>query len=264
MRQDVGSHTKKTGSRRPGRREKQRIESLFEGRGNTMVLATISSVVLATLLSVKLISPLLFTLAVFPFFYKAIRHNDYRLSIVLISRWAITLFVTLLAVGVFVPGRLGSSLPFADSAVATLETWLRDPTTSPPANLGYILWGMAAFLVGSVVSGGFLGILVGSVALGGTAYVALFVFRHGINIIQIALVAVPLWQLSLFVTGAFLLAPMSIFMFDRFFHIERRYEEREMLRHYMYIGAGFFVLSILLRYAAAGLWRVLIERWTVL
>ena len=260
----MGSHPQKAGPRRPGRREKRRIESLFEGHGNTMVLATISSVVLATLMSVRLISPLLFTLAVFPFFYKAIRHNDYRLSVVLVFRWAITLFVTFLAVGVFAPGRLGSSLPFADSAVATLETWLRDPNAPPPADLGYILWGMAAFLVGSIVSGGFLGILVGSVALGGAAYAALFVFRHGINILQIALVAIPLWQLSLFVTGAFLLVPMSIFMFDRFFHIEKRYEEREMLRHYMYVGAGFFALSLLLRYAAAGLWRVLIERWTVL
>jgi hypothetical protein len=79
----------------------------------------------------------------------------------------------------------------------------------------------------------------------------------------IALVALPVWQLAAFVSAAFLIVPASVFAFTRFFQVEKRIDEWQPLRRYMYAGAGFFALSILLRYATAGVWRLLLERWTV-
>ena len=228
-----------------------------------MVLMTIASVIVAVLIRVGVLSPIIFAAAVFPFFYHALRRNDHRMGVFLVFRWMVTLLATLLAIGVFLPDRLGAALPLSDAAVQTIETWLGAPKTPPPADAGYLLWGMLVFLAGSLLSGGLLGFIVGAVALGGAAYGALFVCRHGLNIVQIAFVAFPVWQLSLFIAGAFLLVPASIFVFERFFHIEKRMEDWARLKQYMYAGAGFFVLSILLRYTVAGAWRTLLDRWTV-
>lgn len=249
------------GDRSPEGRRRTRED---DRRANTMVLATIGSVVIAVALGVGVLSPLLFSAAVFPFFYRALCRGDHRSAVVLVFRWGVALFLSLLAVGVFVPHRLGAALPLSSEAIRTLESWIREPEASPPADTGYLLWGMLAFLAASVASGGLIGFIIGAGALGGAAFGALFVFRHGLNLLQIALVALPVWQLSAFVAGAFLLVPSSVFVFERFFHIERRMGDWQRLRQYMYAGAGFFALSILLRYAAAGAWRSLVERWTVL
>ncbi|UCG52787.1 MAG: hypothetical protein JSW58_04335 [Candidatus Latescibacterota bacterium] len=238
--------------------------NLLEKHGNTMVLLTIASVIVSTLVGVGFLSPLFHTAAVFPFFYSAMKRRDHRWGVILVFRWAIALFVTLVVVGVFVPGRVASSLPLAKDAVITIDAWVQDSATGPPADLSYLLWGMVAFLVGSVVSGGLLGFIVGAFAIGGAAYGALHIFRHGLNVLQIALLAVPLWQLSLFLAAGFLLVPTSQLVFDRFFNVEKDPEDWPLLRNCMYIGAGFFVLSIIFRYAISGPWRSLLERWTVL
>jgi membrane-anchored glycerophosphoryl diester phosphodiesterase (GDPDase) len=229
-----------------------------------MVLATIAAVFVASLFRVGVISPLLFTAAVFPFYYDSMKRGDHRSAIVLAFRWGVALFASLLIVGAFVPDRLGAALPLTEGAVRTLEKWVREPGASPPAGAEYVLWGTLAFLAGSFATGGLLGFLIGAVAVGGAAYGALYVFRHGLNIIQAALVAVPVWQLSLFVAGALLVVPASVLVFEKFLHAEKRLEDRARLRQYMYAGAGFFVLSLLLRYTVADAWRNLVARWTVI
>ncbi len=256
---------KKTDSRRDQPRgERRKMASLLQSHGNTVVLSTIASVIVATLFGVGVLSPLLYTAAVFPFFFVAMKQRDHRWAVILVFRWTIALFVTMVVVGVFVPGRLASSIPLARGVAATINTWVTVPGAAPPADLPYLLWGMALFLVGSVITGGLLGFLVGSVAIGGAAFGALFIFRHGFNILQISLIAVPLWQLSLFVAGGFVLVPVSYFAFERFLNVEKNPGDWPVLRNCMYMGAGFFLLSLIFRYATAGPWRSLLERWTVL
>jgi hypothetical protein len=243
---------------------KRRLREIEQWPGNTMVLATIASVFVASFVRVGVISPLLFTAVVLPFFYDSMRRSDHRSAVVLVFRWGVALFATLVVVGVFVPDRLGAALPFSDGAVRTVESWVRDPAAPAPAGSGYLFWGMLAFVAGSFLSGGLIGFIIGAVAIGGAAYSTLFVFRNGLNIIQTGLVALPVWQLSLFVAGACLLVPASVFVFEKFFHSEKRIEDRARLRQYMYAGAGFFVLSVLLFYTVAGAWRGLVDRWTVI
>ena len=243
--------------------EGRRLTGAADRAGNMMVLATVGSVVAAAAIRVGVLSPFLFTAAVFPFFYRALRRSDHRAGIVLVFRWGFALFVSLLVIGAFVPDRLGSALPFSADAVRTFESWIRGPQAPPPADIGYLLWGMLAFLAGSVVSGGLVGLVLAAAALGGAAFGAIFLFRHGLNLLQIALVALPVWQLSAFAAAALLIVPASVFVYARFFHAEKRIEEWQRLRRFMYAGAGFFALSILLRYATAGVWRSLLERWTV-
>jgi hypothetical protein len=245
-------------------REESKTASLLEHHGNNMVLLTIASVIVSTIIGIGLMSPLLHTAAVFPFFYTAMKQRDHRWSITLVFRWIVTLFATIVILGVFVPGRVGTSIPLSENVVESITAWVTIPGSTPPADLSYLLWGMAFFLVGSVVSGGLIGFLVGSVAIGGAAFGALFIFRHGFNILQVALVAVPLWQLSLFVAGGFILVPVSHFVFERFLNVEKDPADWPLLRNCMYMGAGFFILSLVFRYATAGPCRSLLERWIVL
>jgi hypothetical protein len=246
------------------RREKSKVAMLLEQHGNTMVLLTIASVIIATIFGVGLLSPFLYTAAVFPFFYTAMKKREHRWSVILVFRWAVTLFATIVVLGVFVPGRMGASIPLADNVVGTIIAWITISGSAPPADLSYLLWGMALFLVGSVVTGGLIGFLVGSVAIGGAAFGALFIFRHGFNILQVALVAVPLWQLSLFVAGGFILVPASQIAFERFLNVEKDPDDWPLLRNCMYMGAGFLLLSLIFRYATASPFRSLLEQWTVI
>ena len=46
--------------------------------------------------------------------------------------------------------------------------------------------------------------------------------------------------------------------------VEKEPDDWPLLRNCMYLGAGFFVLSLIFRYATVNPLRSLIERWTVL
>jgi hypothetical protein len=238
--------------------------SLIKSSGNKMVLLTIASVILSVLIGLRALSPILHVAALFPFYYASMKQHRHSVTLVLAIRWTVALFVTILVVGAFVPSRTAASLPFSDSTVAALSSWLADSQSPPPADYPYLLWGMAVFLAGSVVSGGLIGLIVGSLALGSTAFGALFLFEHGTNVLVIALTAVPLWQWCLFAGGAFCLVPTALPFFERFLKIERVAEARYVLMTYLYIGAGFFLASLILRLAIAGLWHRLLQRVTVL
>ena len=78
MKPDAGKGRKKSATRSTGRAEQRSALSMFDGHGNMLILMTVASVLVATILGVGFISPLLFTAAVFPFFYVAITRNDHR------------------------------------------------------------------------------------------------------------------------------------------------------------------------------------------
>ena len=253
-------------SGRPAPRHEQRtgggsITSTVDNPGNARVLAAIASVVLSTIIGVAWITPLLHAGAVFPFFYVAMRSRGAGPSLALVVRWAAAVLVTTIVLGAFVPARMDASQLLSARAASTLEAWLTSTQAPPPADYSYVLWGMAVFLVGSLISGGLAGFVVGSLALGGAATGALLLFEHGGNVVQIALTALPPWQWALFAGGALLLVPAATLFFDRF--IKSVEQDRRPLRLYMYTGAACFVLSVLLRLTTAGVWQRILQRWTI-
>jgi hypothetical protein len=252
-------HPPKSRARQKGRDHPSRLDNT----GNVMVLLTIASVVISAIMRVAWLTPILHVAAVFPFYYSAMKQHRHRWSLALAVRWAAALFVTTIALGVFVPERTEASLLLSARTIAGFENWLTASQAAPPADYSYILWGLAAFLVGSLISGGLVGFLIGSATLAGAASGALFLFEHGRNIVQITLVVVPPWQWSTFACGALLVVPTSLPFFERFLKIERVAESKQVLRIYMYLGATFFVLSLLLRLVTAGAWRSLLQRWTI-
>ena len=235
---------------------------MLDNTGHIMVLLTVASVIVATAIKVAWITPILHAGAVFPFYYSAMKQHKHRWALALVARWAAAVFVATIALGVFVPARMEASLLFSARTTAALESWLTSAHTPPLADYSYILWGLAAFLVGSVISGGLAGFFIGSLALGGVASGTLFLFEHGKNVVQITMVAVPPWQWSLLACGVLLLVPAARPFFDRFLKTPRADSGRQALRVYMYAGAGCFVLSVLLRMVTAGLWHGLLVRWT--
>lgn len=226
----------------------------LDGAHNWIVVYTVGSVVLSTLIGHPIVSTLLHVAAVIPLYYASMRRNLHHLSMSIVIRWGVTLAMTLVCVGVFAPARVASSTLFSDAASETLRSWLMG-SGSPPANYAYQLWGMMAFFAGTAVSGGLLGLILLSVAVESSAWGALFLFEHGTNIIPIALTAIPLWQWLLFVSAEVLLVPVAIPVFERLFKPDRVAEGREVLRRYLIVGGGLFLLSLLLRLSLAGTWQ---------
>ncbi|MCZ6767029.1 MAG: hypothetical protein O7D32_08860 [bacterium] len=234
------------------------------GDGNTIVLATVGAVVLATLFAVNWITPVIHAAAAAPFFFRAMRRRAHSWALVLAARWAVALFSSILVLGVFLPDRMIRSLPMAATTVETVQLWVSGGG-APPANYGFLLWGLALFLGATVTTGGIGGFVVGSIAIGGTASGALYIERHGYNLIQTAFVAVPIWQWMTLLAGIALLVPASLPFYRRVFpDLDGGIENRTLLKRYMYAGAGLFALSLVLRLTTEGLWRSLIDRWTVI
>ena len=240
-----------------------RMKTILADQGNMMVILTITSVVLSTAIGLSWLSPVLQAAALFPFFATAMQGHHHHRSLALTVRWAVVVFVTTVAVGVFVPDQVGQSVPFARLSTATITNWLGATDAPPPADFRYLVWGIAFFLLATLVSGGLLGLLLTSVSLGNAAVGALFFFRYGFNVIQVSLVAVPLWHLSLIGAAVFMLVPASLPFFERLVKTERVAEDRQVLRNFMYTGGALLVASLILRLATADLWRNILREWTV-
>jgi hypothetical protein len=231
---------------------------LLENAQSRLLLATVGSVVLSVILGVRFISPLLYAAAILPFYYAAMRRHLHHLSVALIFRWALTLLCSVIIVGVFVPARMASSI---GSTGTVMQQWITDGG-HPAAGFRYLLWGTVAFLAGTAVSGGVLGLIIGAIALAGAAANALFLFEHGTNVISISATAVPPWQWCIFISAGLLLVPTALPLFDRLLKPEREAESKEPLRTFMIAGGVGFLLSLVLRFAAADLWQLLLRRFT--
>ena len=228
------------------------MKTILEDKGNVMVVLTIASVIVSTAIGLSGLSPVLQAAALFPFFATAMRGHHHHRSLVLTARWAGVVFATTVAVGVFVPDQVVQSVPFAHLSTVTITNWLGATDAPPPADFRYLLWGIVFFLLATLISGGLLGLLLTSVTLGNAAVGALLFFRYGFNVIQVSLVAVPLWHWSLIGAAVFMLVPTSLPFFERLVKIERVAEDGALL-----------VASLLLRLVTADLWRNILREWTV-
>lgn len=233
---------------------------LLENAHSWLVLATLASVVLSTILGVRFISPLLHAAAIVPFYHAAMRRHLHHLSAALVIRWGVTLFASVVLVGVFLPARVAVSIGGA-GATTPLQQWITG-AGHPPADFPYMLWGMLAFLAGTALTGGVVGLVIGAVAIGGAGGNTLFLLEHGTNVLLITITAVPPWQLCLFASGALLFLPGALPLFDRIFKSERIAEGKDVLRRFMIIGGATFLLSLVLRVVADDFWHQLLRRFT--
>ncbi|NIM20534.1 MAG: hypothetical protein GTO51_09935 [Candidatus Latescibacteria bacterium] len=229
--------------------------------GSFVVGLSCISVLLSIIIAFKVLTPLLLTLPIFPFFLSALRRQRRREAVDLTMRWAATIFICSVLAGGFVPGRAERSFLFASRSADAFEEWIGSVEGAPPADFGYLLGGGLIFLAAALPSGGALGFIIGSIALASSGYGAAYAFRHGDNIFHIVLIALPPWQWSLFIGCLFLLVPV-VLVVNRFYPSGES-KRAEDVRFYAYVGAGFYVLSFILRLATAGLWKTITERWTV-
>ncbi|MFQ5510277.1 MAG: hypothetical protein ACE5EO_00355 [Candidatus Krumholzibacteriia bacterium] len=228
-----------------------------------MVVLTILSVIVSTAVGFKWLSPFLHVAAVFPSFGAAMRARRHRLALALAVRWAVAVFATTVVVGVFVPDQVGRSVVFAYASVTGISQWLNTPGAPPPADYAYLLWGIAVFLAGALLSGGAVAFVVASVALGNAAFGVLFLLKYAFNIVQIALVAIPPWQASILGAALLMLVPASLPFYERVVRTGPETSDRRVVRGLMYAGAVLVVASLLLRVAVAGPWHTVLREWTL-
>jgi hypothetical protein len=229
-----------------------------------LVFLSIVAVVIAVVISFPPLTPLIVTAPVVPALFKRTNAADYRAITSVVFRWAISLFATTLAVSAFVPTRLSDSFPFAARASENTMSWLIGASKGAPAGYVYIVVGMAAFVVVSVLSVGLLGTVLWSIALGASAVAAVSLYAQGHNIVQITLIALPPWQIALFASALFALAPAAVFSRRLVFRRCDNEFEWQVLRRYTLIAGGLFALSLLLRLMVAGPYLALARHWTII
>jgi hypothetical protein len=229
---------------------------------NLVVGASILSVLLSILIAVKVITPLLLTAAIFPFFLHAMQKGLHCRAAKLTARWAITVFACVVIVGGFVSARAERTFPYAGQSMDTIEDWIAGTNDTPPADYKMLIGGGLAFALAAAVSGGALGFILASLALGSSAYGSAYLFQQGDNIFHILLIAMQPWLLCMFAAGIFLVVPSAYPLHHRLSHTTTTGDRRGLLR-LTYVGVGLFILSIVLRLTTAGAWKTLTERWTI-
>jgi hypothetical protein len=242
--------------------EKKAASSPATSAENLVVGASILSVLLSIVITVKFITPLLLTAAVVPFFLHAMRRGLHGRAVRLTARWAVTVFVCVVIAGGFVSARAERTFPYAGQSVNAIEDWIAGTADTPPADFKLLLGGGLAFAVAAVVSGGILGFILASLVLASSACGSAFLFQQGDNIFHIALIAIQPWLLCFFAAGVFFIVPAAFPVQQRFLNQSTTNLDRTLLR-FIYVGAGLFLLSIVLRLTTAGAWKVLTERWTI-
>jgi hypothetical protein len=243
-------------------REEKPTSSRATSADNLVVGASILSVFLSILIAVKVITPILLTAAIFPFFLHVMKKGLHGKAVVLTARWAITVFASVVITAGFVSARAEKTFPYAEKSVDVIEDWIAGTNDTPPADFKLLLAGGLAFTAAAAVSGGVVGFLLASLVLASSACGSAFLFQRGDNIFHIVLIAVQPWLLCLFAAGVFIIVPVAYPLLNRFLRVSIPSNKKTLMR-FIYAGAGLFILSILLRLTTAETWRSLTERWTI-
>ncbi len=229
---------------------------------NLVVGASIVSVFLSILIAVKVVTPILLTAAIFPFFMRVMKRGLHGRAARLTARWAITVFVCVVIAGGFVTARAEKTFPYAKSSVDVIEDWIAGTNNTPPADYKILLGGGLAFAAAAAVSGGILGFVLASLALGSSACASAFLFQQGDNIFHIILIAVQPWLLCFFAACVFFIVPAAFPLLHRLLHKDVPGDKQGLL-HFIYFGTALFILSIVLRLTTEGAWKALTDRWTI-
>jgi hypothetical protein len=230
--------------------------------GLTIAL-TIAAVVVAVVIAVPLLTPVIVTAPIIKLLVEKTRTGDQRAVTSGVLRWVISVFATTLVVSAFVPERVSDSFPFAANASEHMISWLAGSASTPPASYGYLFAGMAAFLTACLLSVGILGSLLWSITLGTSAVAAASLYAAGYNIVQITVIALPPWQISLFASALFVLAPLASLSRRIVFRKCENDFEWQVWRRHALVAGSLFLLSILLRLTIAGPYLALARHWTI-
>lgn len=178
-------------------------------------------------------------------------------------RWALTVFLSILACAVFAKDRVLSSFPFARDAFGMIESTILGGSGAP-AGIVYILAGFAGFVALSAFSTGIAACLLASVAIGAAAGTVIPLYEYGDNLLQSTLIALPPWQWLLFAAAILSFEPAGRIGARLLFKSEPDGTRPEGTLRRWYFAGGLFVLALLLRAALAGPWVSLVRAWTVL
>jgi hypothetical protein len=223
---------------------------------------TLLATVVSLVVEFPPLSPLILTAPAVRPLWRRIRGGNHRDVTGAFWRWALTVFLTILASSAFVRARVLDAFPFASQASEAMGEAIRG-AGGAPVGFGELILGLTAFVL---LAGGSLGIaacVLMAVALGASAAAGAVLFTHGINVLLIALVACPPWQWAVLVAAVLLFVPAVVEGGSRFYGITAQDKDRRWMKRNAAVAAGLFLLALLLRLALAGPYLSLIRNWTV-
>jgi len=166
---------------------------------------TALAVIVVAWLGVPLLLPIA---AAFPWFFFQRRHRDQVGRLSPVSRWALSVLVTGMAMLALAGHRATQSIPFAAETTSAVSAWLDGSGAAVPSWIAMAAW-TGVFAVAAVASRGMAASIVLANVLLLVAVHAAIVFARAGNVFEASVVALPIWSAFQLAAMVVLLDPLT-------------------------------------------------------
>lgn len=210
----------------------------------------------------KFLLPWIQAAAVFPLYYQTLSKGFWKQTASLMAGWALLIAVLVGLSAYWEPGYMESSILNAAAYRNEMFQWI-STGIGPEGNIRQFLpqhaSHFAAFSILTLLSGGFLGLVMGSALMNYMSFYVGVLLLEAESIPLVLLLAWPPWAIAR-VTG-FILAAMagSMLVFQRF---RPAIPEQQKIRFYALLSLTLLLLDVVLKWCLAGTWQELLKELT--
>lgn len=241
-----------------------RDKSLFRDRYHRIIYLS-ASTPLALFLGIllgKFLLPWVQAAAVFPLYWYTLSRGNWRQTASLMLGWAVLLAVLVGLLSFLATGFMETKILNGAAYKKEMFHWV-STGAGPEGDVRQFLPQHALhfliFAVLTLVSGGFLGLVMGSSLMNYMSFYVGALLVEADSFIGVLLLAWPPWAIVR-VTGFILVAmAFSPLVLSRFFP-ER--SDRRQIRFYSILGVSLLLLDVILKWRLAGTWQELLKSLT--
>jgi hypothetical protein len=210
----------------------------------------------------KFLLPVIQAIAIFPLYFCLLSRAAWRQTASVMIIWALLVAIWVGLTSHYQPTLMESSILNAGAYRDEMFHWI-STGVGPEGSIRLFLPQHALhFLVFSLLtllSAGFLGLVMGSVLMNYMAYYVGVLLLEAESVNNVLLLAWPPW--AMIRVGGFIVFAMALSMltFRRFCPSVM---ERRKIRNYALLGLGMLVVDVILKWALAGIWQDSLKRFT--
>jgi len=226
-----------------------------------LLLAT-PTVLLVGIVLGRLLLPWVQAAGIFPLYFYTLSRGWWKETSFLMALWAALVATLIGLLSFYQPGFMETRILHAGAYRIEMFHWI-STGIGPEGDIRQFLPQHALhflfFAILTVVSGGFLGLVMGSSLMNYMSYYVGTLLLEADSVIAVAILAWPPWAV-LRVAGFILLAMvLSMLLFRRF--LPPGSQERQM-KFYGFLGLTLLILDVVLKWKLAAIWQRLLQTLT--
>ena len=236
----------------------------FENRSHLVVYLFLSTP-LAVLLGIavgKFFLPWVQAAAVFPLYLHTLARGEWKLTSFLMAGWAILVAVLVGVLTFYEPAIMEDHILHAGAYKKEMFHWISTgigPEGDIQQFLPQHLLHLLTFVVLTLISGGFLGLVMGSSLMNYMSFYVGSLLAEAESSFGVLVLAWPPWAVSR-VAGFILIAMvLSLLVLRRF---RPSNSDRKQIKLYSLMGFSLILLDVVLKWVLAGVWQQLLRSLT--